>query len=285
MTAKEIISRVTSAALTLYPEAEAQQMGRLVAMELGGFTLTDMVLAPDKGCEIENFEAILRDIEAGRPLQYIIGETEFCGLTFTVREGCLIPRPETEELVGWIVDNHKRAETLAIADVGTGSGAIAVSLAKLLPMSNVYGLDISQDALAIARENGDRNGVNITFGQADALRGIEHSEALKSVEKLDIIVSNPPYIPQSELPTMRKNILDFEPHMALFVEDLDPLIFYREIAKSGLTLLKSGGSLYYEIHEIFRNETIEMLESLGYKDIECREDINQKPRMICARRS
>lgn len=260
-------------------------MGRLVAMELGGLTLTDMVLAPERECTIENFEAILRDIEAGRPLQYIIGKTEFCGLTFTVREGCLIPRPETEELVGWIVDNHKTAEALTIADIGTGSGAIAVSLAKLLPMSSVYGLDISTDAIAIARENSDRNVADVTFGEADALQGIENSEAMQGVAQLDIIVSNPPYIPQSESEAMRKNVLDFEPHMALFVEDHDPLIFYREIAKSGLTLLKSGGALYYEIHEIFRDETVTMLTQLGYIDIECREDINQKPRMICARRS
>ncbi|MFR9594218.1 MAG: peptide chain release factor N(5)-glutamine methyltransferase, partial [Rikenellaceae bacterium] len=209
---------------------------------------------------------------------YIIGETEFCDMIFKVQEGVLIPRPETEELVRWVAGEH-RGKSPRIADIGTGSGVIAVSLSKLLPSSEVWAVDISPEALAQAGANGALNGVDVNFVEGDALQGVEH---FLPEQKYDIIISNPPYIPQSEGESMRKNVMDFEPHLALFVDDCDPLIFYRAIAPSSTKLLTNCGKLYFEIHEDFAHDMVAMLQSIGYQRVECRHDINDKPRMICA---
>ncbi len=271
---------ISTAALDLYGEREAYQIGRILVMELGGYTPTQIVVNIDEECSIENLDWVAEQVAAARPLQYIVGEEEFCSLRFKIAEGVLIPRPETEELVMWIVKEW-RGESPRIVDVGSGSGAIAVSLAKLLEGSEVWGVDISDVALSQARVNGDLNGVSVHFVEGDALRGVE---CCLPDERFDIVVSNPPYIPRSEGDAMRRNVMEYEPHLALFVDDCDPLIFYREIAKSALKLLTNCGKLYFEIHERFSFEMVEMLESLGYRNIICREDINQKPRMICAQR-
>ncbi len=278
MTIREAIEAIAHAATEIYGEREAAHIGRIMVMELGHYTPTQIVLCRDEECHIEGFSAILDDLRRGRPMQYIVGEEEFCNLTFKVKEGVLIPRPETEELVRWIAQEH-HGKSLRIADIGTGSGAIAISLSRLLPNSEVWGVDISPEALAQAAVNNALNGASAKFVEGDALRGIEN---FLPPQRYDVVVSNPPYIPQSEGAAMRKNVIDFEPHLALFVDDKDPLIFYRTIAISAAKLLTNCGQLYFEIHEDFAQDMISMLQSLGYQRVECREDINQKPRMICA---
>lgn len=273
---------IRDAAIDIYGEREAFQIGRIMIMELGGYSSTQLVVNIDDECTIENLDWVAEQVASARPLQYIVGETEFCDLKFKVSEGVLIPRPETEELVMLIARGCKvYSHSLNIVDIGTGSGAIAVSLAKLIEGSEVWGVDISDDALAQARINGELNGVNVHFTKGDALRGVENY--LPDV-KFDVVVSNPPYIPRSEGGAMRRNVMEYEPHLALFVEDGDPLIFYREIAKSALKILTNCGKLYFEIHEGFASEMVDMLQQLGFRDVVCHEDINQKPRMICAQR-
>ncbi|MFI3282162.1 MAG: peptide chain release factor N(5)-glutamine methyltransferase [Rikenellaceae bacterium] len=280
MTIREVIDAISQAAMEVYGEAEAKQIGRIMVMELGHYTPTQLVIWRDEECRIDNIEEIIAEVKSSRPIQYIVGSTEFCSLEFKVAEGVLIPRPETEELVWWIVEDHKSL-TPRIVDVGSGSGAIAVSLAKNLLCSEVWSVDISSEALVQARTNGELNGVNVNFVEGDALLGVERY--LPDVG-FDIVVSNPPYIPRSEGESMRQNVMDFEPHVALFVDDAEPLIFYRKISESAQKLLTNGGKLYFEIHENFAPQMVEMLESMGYINIICREDINQKPRMICAQK-
>ncbi len=289
MTIRQAINAISEVATNIYGEHEARQIGRILVMELGRYTPTQLVVGMDEECRIDNLDWVMEQVASARPVQYIVGETEFCGLTFKVSEGVLIPRPETEELVMWIVEEHRSPKNSIvdmgisplIVDVGCGSGAIAVSLAKLIEGSRVWGVDISVEALGQSRANAGLNGVKVEFVEGDALKGVEN---FLTDQKFDVVVSNPPYIPRGEGDEMRRNVMEYEPHIALFVEDCDPLIFYREIAKSAQKLLTNCGKLYFEIHESFEIQTIEMLEGLGYRNIVCRKDINQKPRMICAQR-
>ncbi len=285
MTIREAIEAIAVAATPIYGEHEAKQIGRIAIMELGHYTPTQIVLERESVCRVENIDQVVEEISTGRPLQYIIGETEFCSLRFKVQEGVLIPRPETEELVMWIAQSLAEVGSVVtnpqILDVGTGSGAIAVSLASIVGGSQVWAVDISEDALTQARANNVLNDTNVRFVQGDALAGIERLFEAKG-EKFDIVVSNPPYIPRSESIDMRSNVVGFEPHIALFVDEEDPLIFYRRIAQGAQKLLKQGGKLYFEIHENFAPQMVEMLREMGYREVICRNDINEKPRMICA---
>jgi release factor glutamine methyltransferase len=229
--------------------------------------------------DVEKINQMAMERATGRPLWYCIGDTDFYGYTIKVDERVLIPRPETEELVMWAVDKARTAEFKQprILDVCTGSGCIAISLKHLIPTASVVAIDLSDEALAVARENRERQGVEVEFIKDDALRGMTSIEGLT----FDIVVSNPPYIPFSEQEVMHINVTQHEPHMALFVDDSDPLIFYREIARSAHRMLREGGFLLFEIHERLADETIEMLRREGYQDIELRTDFRQKPRMIC----
>ena len=215
-------------------------------------------------------------LSAACPVQYVLGEAEFCDLTFEVRSGVLIPRPETEELVARVVADSRAG--VRILDVGTGSGTIAVSLAKMVEGAEVVAVDISDIALEIAARNAERNGVKVEFVKADALADMSH------LGQFDIIVSNPPYIPQSDLATMNRNVVDFEPHTALFVADDDALCFYRSIAQNGLTMLRTGGRLYFEIYEQFGSQIADMLRQMGYSDVVVAKDIFDKERMVWSRR-
>lgn len=278
MRRRELLSHLTNLAEPIYGRQEATQIARMILEEVAGLSYTQLVVDPDAECEVEGLERIECEIAAGRPIQYIIGEADFCGLRIAVREGVLIPRPESEELISWIAGDSMGSER--ILDIGTGSGALAIALSCSLPDAEVTALDISDEALQIARENGARLAPKVSFTKGDALKGVENF-----VEgEFDIIVSNPPYIPQREEAEMRKNVVDFEPHLALFVPDNDPLLFYREIAISATKLLKEGGKLYYEIHENFANETAQMLCAEGFVEVEIRRDINDKARMICAKK-
>lgn len=222
----------------------------------------------------------LEQLSLEKPIQYILGETEFFGLPFKVNSDVLIPRPETEELVQWIINHEDGNMPLQILDIGTGSGCIAIALAKKLPNAQVYGLDVSTSALKIAHNNAELNGVHVNFIDADILDITTTSELFD--QKFDIIVSNPPYVRKKEKPTMASNVLDNEPHLALFVEDEDPLLFYRVICQFSKIRLKSGGRLFFEINEFLGNQMIQLLTNQGFHNMQLKQDIFKKDRMIKA---
>ncbi|MDB4752237.1 peptide chain release factor N(5)-glutamine methyltransferase [Winogradskyella sp.] len=231
--------------------------------------------------ETNLFFKILEALKQQKPIQYILGETEFFGLKFLVNEHVLIPRQETEELVDWIIrDNSKNNEiALNILDMGTGSGCIAIALAKNLSNSNVYALDISNEALKVARDNAKINEVEIQFIQTDVLSNSNDNHKLEN-SIFDIIVSNPPYVRISEKGEMKPNVLDNEPHLALFVDDDDPLKFYKAIMKFANQKLKNGGQLYFEINQYLGEETKQLLIDANYDKIELLEDLSSNLRML-----
>jgi len=282
MTYRDLYTRLE----TLYDTREAQAIVRTILEIRFEMSYTDIVcgkvneLSADKEKELEE---IMRRLENGEPLQYILGEAEFAGRTFHVEPGVLIPRPETAELCRLIVDDikaiHKDTESIVITDVGTGSGCIAITLSLELLNSKVRAYDISTKALEIAKKNAELLGADVDFEIQDALR-LEP----KSVDDkfMHIIVSNPPYIAEKEKEEMCKNVLDYEPSLALFVSDEDPLIFYRSIAEYGVKNLKDGDRIYYEINPIYAQEMVELMESLGYRDIKIANDLYGKQRMLRA---
>lgn len=260
-------------------------MARMAAAAWCGQEQTAFIVEPNQVIEIENLESLTDRLADGTPIQYIIGKELFCGEEFEVRQGVLIPRPETEELVMWAEQcanylSKSGCREPRILDICTGSGCIAISLKKLIPSARVTAIDLYDEALDVARRNQKRLEVEVEIIKDDALRG------LKSVDgrSFDIIVSNPPYIPLSEREQMHINVKDHEPMMALFVDDQDPLIFYREIAIKAMDLLSEKGYLLFEIHERLHQPTIQMLRTIGFSDIELRYDFREKPRMICCRR-
>ena len=276
MTIRQTIQTIEEALSPLYDSREATAIAREVVCRVCGYTFSQLVINYDSECNIENLQTIIDQLSASRPVQYVTGIAEFCDLEFKVCEGVLIPRPETAELVAQIVaDSHPGAKIL---DVGTGSGAIAVALAKSIEGAKVTAVDISDVALEIAAENAERNGVNIAFYKADALGD------MSSLGEFDIIVSNPPYIPQSDIVRMERNVVDYEPHTALFVADDDALCFYRSIAQNGVKMLRMGGALYFEIYEQFGEQIRQMLEQMGYNDIVVAKDVFGKERMVWSRR-
>ena len=276
MTIRQTIQTIEEALSPLYDSREATAIAREVVCRVCGYTFSQLVINYDSECFIENLQTIIDQLSASRPVQYVTGIAEFCDLEFKVCEGVLIPRPETAELVAQIVaDTHPGAKIL---DVGTGSGAIAVALAKSIEGAEVTAVDISDIALEIASENGVRNGVNIRFCKADAL------DDMSFLGEFDVIVSNPPYIPQSDIVRMERNVVDYEPHTALFVADDDALCFYRSIAQNGVKMLRKGGALYFEIYEQFGEQIRQMLEQMGYNDIVVAKDIFGKERMVWSRR-
>ena len=269
----------------LYDAGEAQAIVRTVLDVEYGMTLTDIIcgkvneLSSD---EERNLEEIIARLQNGEPVQYVLGKADFAGRTFHVEPGVLIPRPETAELCQWIeeeVSSLEADERKQILDICTGSGCIAITLGLNIPNSEVTGWDISEDALRIAQGN-------VEMLKAGNVR-IEYQDALmlpKTAEAADIIVSNPPYICEKEKADMEKNVLEHEPSIALFVPDEDPLKFYRAIAEYASSALKPEGALYFEINPIYEKETREMLQSLGFKDIETKEDAFGKKRMMKAKK-
>ena len=288
----------------LYDAGEAQAIVRTVLDVEYGMTLTDIIcgkvneLSSD---EERNLEEIITRLQNGEPVQYVLGEADFAGRTFHVEPGVLIPRPETAELCQWIeedVSSLKADERKQILDICTGSGCIAITLGLTIPNSEITGWDISEDALRIAQGNVEMlKAGNVRIEYQDALmlpkaaeaeEAAEISEATKSESSLskgwNIIVSNPPYICEKEKADMEKNVLEHEPSIALFVPDEDPLKFYRAIAEYASSALKPEGALYFEINPIYEKETREMLQSLGFKDIETKEDAFGKKRMMKAKK-
>ena len=274
---RTIAKKIEEGLANVYSDGEIKALTRIIATELLGvsqmafYLKDDITLTTEQQALLDN--AIER-LKKQEPIQYILGYSDFCGLRFKVTPATLIPRPETSELVEWIASEATGKES--ILDIGTGSGCIAVSLASKMPQSTVTAWDISHEALAVAAENSKANGQAVTFEQVDILA------YEPTGEQFDIIVSNPPYIKENEKEAMYANVLDWEPHTALFVPDNDPLLFYRAIAEKGLTLLKPGGRLYFEINRAHGKETMEMLAALGYTNIELRKDFAENERMIRA---
>ena len=224
---------------------------------------------------ITAFDMALLRLKKQEPIQYILGCTAFYGLTFKVNEHTLIPRPETEELVDWVLSNlHDQDSVLDILDIGTGSGCIAISLAKNIPTARVSGLDISEKTLEVAQENAVKNQVLVSFCKKDILE----TTALKN--KYDVMVSNPPYVRQLEKKAMNANVLDYEPGVALFVPNEDPLLFYRKIAQLAMVSLQTRGWLYFEINEYLSKEMDVLLKDIGFANIEIKKDFREVPRMI-----
>lgn len=275
-TRRETLLRIAEAIAELYGEVEARQIAEMVVLECGAISRNELLVEPDKELIINDIDRIISELLKWRPVQYVIGHEEFDGLVFEVSEGVLIPRPETEELVAWVASETESGAR--ILDVGTGSGCIAISLGRRVRDSRVWAMDISDVALDIARRNGLRNGSMVEFLKGDALA--DFSSLVD--EKLDVVVSNPPYIPRSDASQMRRNVTDYEPDTALFVENSDPLIFYRSIARTARRMLKPGGKLYYEIYELYAAQMCAMLEAEGYTDVVVREDFRGKQRMVCA---
>ena len=274
-TRAEIVSHLAACIEHLYSRQEQLRIARMVAAALSGESEMKFLIDPNEIIDIE-LGNVAEQLSAGRPVQYIIGKTEFCGEEFTVREGVLIPRPETEELVMWAREVSKEFPSPRILDLCTGSGCIAIALKKLIPAAAVTAIDLSAEALAIAQENATKLGADVRFLADDVLQSVPQLQN----ECFDIIVSNPPYIPISEREAMHINVTNFEPAMALFVEDSDPLIFYREIARIAKSRLTERGALLFEIHELLAEETLQMLQSEGF-EAELRHDFLNKPRMIC----
>jgi len=275
----------------IYGKEEVQTFFFMITEYYNAIKRIDLALNTDltiKDDFVLKYENALKALKNHEPIQYIIGQTEFYGLPFYVNENTLIPRPETEELVELILSNIttngqlelvKGDHQFNILDIGTGTGCIAISLAKQLPNANVSAIDVSAKALEMANKNAQLNQVDINFIENDILK-ICNSE-LDSATKFDIIVSNPPYVRQLEKQQMQDNVLNHEPHLALFVEDENPLIFYRAITQFATKNLKPNGELYFEINEYLGKEMMALLEAFGFKNIQLKQDLFGKDRMIC----
>ena len=267
-----------------YADNEASAMAKWILTDVFHLSTLDLYAGKDMNFSAEMMSRaadILERLKRYEPLQYIIGESSFCGLSFEVTPAVLIPRPETAELVDWIVADHPQ-EGVHVLDIGTGSGCIPVTLGSRLKDAVVSAWDISPDALEVARRNASRNGVEVTFSQVDALRPVSVLKSELSDFQVDVLVSNPPYIGASEKKTMELNVLDWEPELALFVPDEDPLLFYRRIAEIGIECLSEGGMLYYEINQLYGPQTVDLLEGKGYHNVELRKDLSGNDRMIRA---
>jgi len=275
----ETVAYIRGALGALYPAGEVNTLIRRIIEYVCRMPLAQQLLCKDtqlSQTEKERIHIIVRRLEKMEPLQYVFGETVFCGLTLEVNPSVLIPRPETEELVE-LIRQTETDRCLKIMDTGTGSGCIAIALAHYLPEAEVYAVDISESALATARSNAVRNGVSINFIHADILR-----TTLPELPPLDVIVANPPYVRESEKKDMQANVLDYEPPIALFVPDDDPLLFYRRIAAVGRERLKPDGRLFLEVNEAFGAATVSLLHETGYRNIELIRDLSNKERIIKA---
>ena len=273
-----IVYEIRDALRGHYPDSEALSLAKMLLTEAFGFSTLELYGGKDKeisGNRLRDLHEMLSRLQKNEPIQYIIGTESFCGLTFEVNPNVLIPRPETQELVRWIEADWKSVPC-RILDIGTGSGCISISLAKFLEGAKVESWDISEGALQVARRNCVRNEAEVLLRQQDVLN------AVPSGELYQVIVSNPPYICEKEKVDMDANVLDWEPETALFVPDADPLLFYRKIAELGVSMLCEGGALYFEINRAYGEETLRMLEGLGYRQLELRKDDFGNDRMIKA---
>lgn len=302
----ETVAYIRSSLKDLYPPGEAQALVRLIMERVCGISTYQLLLGKGKDLsdtEKSKVKEIVEGLRLYKPIQYLIGTAEFYGMELKVTPDVLIPRPETAELVERVIKDY-HGQSPHILDIGTGSGCIAISLAKHLPGARVTGMDISPEALSIAAENAHGNDVSVHFIEFDILseskisfsrmaREFHKHETKCSLgrnkvfismkQKFDCIVSNPPYIMNKEKAAMEANVLEHEPHLALFVPDDDPLLFYRAIARFGQSALAKGGRLYFEINALCGNETVALLEQENYKEVELIQDLYGKDRIVKAK--
>jgi release factor glutamine methyltransferase len=272
----------------LYGPRESAQMSDWVLEHVTGWSREYCRMHPEAVPDTESLSRLdhhLRELLAWRPLQYVLGEAWFMGMRFYVDERVLIPRPETEELVDWVVSDVKegyseRTAPWRILDIGTGSGCIPIALRSRLPAASVWSLDASDSALAVARENARSLNTDVHFLHLDVL----DDGALTSIPDVDIIVSNPPYVLEEDRIGMRPNVIDWEPHLALFVAGPDPLLFYHRIAALGLLKLSEGGQVFVEIQETMSDAVVALFRARGYQEIEARRDLSGRDRMVRARK-
>lgn len=271
---KQQIDYIISELRGFYPEEELRELAYWILEESTGMTRTEILFGckdTKKNVYAQEIEVILQKLRAHEPIQYVFGHTEWMGLDLRVTPATLIPRPETAELVEWVLHVADKNRPLRVLDIGTGSGCIAIALKKAAPNWQVTGLDISHEALDVAKENAERNNVAIHWQQADIL-------SLCSLPMVDIIVSNPPYICEKEKVDMQARVLDYEPAKALFVPDNDPLLFYRRIAS-----IKGASMLFFEINEAYGEQVCSMLRTIGYTNVELKKDMYGKTRMVFGR--
>lgn len=279
ITLAQIIDDVMNRLTPLYGQREAKWMVRIIMENIKGYSPVDVVLHRDdvqSGYIITKINSVVSRLLENEPIQYVFGKARFYGNNFKVTPATLIPRPETEELVA-LIDKENRETDLWVLDVGTGSGCIAITLARVLRFPIIDAIDISEDALSVAKENAQSLRVKVNFRKEDAL-----TLEKPVIPMYDIIVSNPPYIADKERADMSQNVLQYEPYLALFVPDEDPLRFYRAIGDFGIKALKSGGRLYFEINPLYVNDMRVMLETMGYVNIRVVRDLPGKDRILVA---
>jgi len=293
MTIKNFKDHFAGELTHLYPTTEVQSFFSILMEEYLQLQRIDLVMQPDFEIPLDiltELNQVVTRLKQEEPIQYILGKTEFYGLPFYVNENVLIPRPETEELVDFVVheviklqsrkvaesQSLRVSESVRILDIGTGSGCIPIALKKQLPSAEVSAMDVSESALKVAQKNAELNQVDINFIQKDILN-TTHLD-----QNYDLIVSNPPYVRELEKTEMQSNVLNYEPELALFVDNHDPLIFYRKIAQLAKQYLSENGMLFFEINEYLGNETVQLLQSLDFTNIELRKDLFGKDRMIRA---
>tara|TARA_R110002072_G_scaffold109335_2_gene236601 strand:+ start:1359 stop:2213 length:855 start_codon:yes stop_codon:yes gene_type:complete len=282
MILKEFKTLFTDKLSELYPQTEIDSFFFLLIEEYLGFERIDTVLKSAFEISQEQFnllESATNRLQKEEPIQYILGKTEFYGLPFFVNEHVLIPRPETEELIEWIIEkvtSTSLSDQNNILDIGTGSGCISITLKKKLSKANITSIDVSEIAIEVAIKNAELNNVEINFIHQDILNTSELHQ------KFDLIVSNPPYVRELEKEEIKNNVLENEPHLALFVEDHNPLLFYDKIADLAKEFLLENGLLFFEINQYLGKETVELLQAKGYKNIELKKDLFGNDRMILA---
>ena len=286
MILKSLKTYFNSQLLEFYPVSEIDSFFNLLSeqvLKMKRIDISQNLYSVVSGKKYDKFQLAIDGLKKYKPIQYIIGETEFFGLKIKVDNSVLIPRPETEELVDWIIKENQSKGSISILDVGTGSGCIAIALAKQLPNAKVYALDVSKEALKIAKENAKLNNVDVVFMEADILKLTieERRQKIKDIN-FDIIVSNPPYVRELEKDKMADNVLKYEPHLALFVKDNDALIFYKKVVEFSNSILTKNGQLYFEINEYLGNDTKVLMEQENFINIELRQDVFEKDRMIKA---
>ncbi|MFT5217080.1 MAG: release factor glutamine methyltransferase [Glaciecola sp.] len=279
MIIKSLKSHFNKTLSELYPDTEIQSFFNLLSEQILNMKRIDVsqnLYSVVSGKKYDKFLKAIVGLKKHQPIQYILGDTEFYGLVFKVSPSVLIPRPETEELVDWIIKDSKEKQNISILDIGTGSGCIAVTLAKKLPNAKLFALDVNAEALKLAIINAETNEVEVEFIEADILDW-DFGDL-----KFDIIVSNPPYVRELEKEAMSANVLNHEPHLALFVKDDDALLFYRTITDVANKILKPKGQLFFEINENLGEDTKQLLVDAGYENIELKQDVFDKNRMLKA---
>jgi release factor glutamine methyltransferase len=283
MTVRDAIAKYRSELNSLYAPGELNEIISLVLESVKGFSKTDMITKDNISLnddEVVQLQGILSELKTNKPVQYVLGYSWFYGMKLKVNHDVLIPRPETEELVRWIIEDYKSTFPIRVLDIGTGSGCIPIALKKHISNAEVIAIDVSESALEVAKENARVHHVDIQFIQQDILRWKDSDEQLQT--PFDIIVSNPPYVLQSDKSSLQERVLKYEPHLALFTGTEDDLIFYRSIADYAFRNLVPDGILYLEIHERKGDDVRALLAAKGFSSVELREDMSGKERMVKA---